>query len=625
MAAGYASSFTSPFDTENLFPSPWRSDASPAIPENYRHALDLCEFLFLANGAYAELQRRLIAYFLTDIDVQAPDNDHELGDDERNTWNTFLTDVVELKTALFQLNLDKACYGNAFASLWLPFRRLLTSTGGSRLTLALEEMARNPGKFSLAYDAANCKFMADDPVTNQRCEWRVTDVLKDEVRVKVWNPKEIEIICDPYTDQRQYLWRIPADYKQEIRRGNMHYLACAPLEVLKAIRGDQLFMFDKDALFHAREQTLSGVKMRGWGLSRVLVNYRDIRYAQILRRQNEAIALDYVMPFRVITPEVRARGGVGATPDPLLTVNMGDFRSNVLEMIRARRSNPTAWHALPYPISYQALGGDANQLAPHELTAQALDMMLNSGGGAAEFYRGTLQIQAAPVALRLMESAHHNLVHDNNRFLRWFVSRATRLVSLPAARLQMQRVTHADDFNRVMLAMQLFMGQQLSGQTALKFLGLNWLDENRQMTEEEAKRQQLRNRLQEELQQADMGSQIAKGQVGPQPGQPGQPPQAGAQPGVAQTGAMGIGSPVSAYLSTASDTMTPQELIAQAESLAADLSVLPETQRLSELRQLKQKHEALHAMTKVKLDELRQRQRSAGGAMLAGQQPAMAA
>jgi hypothetical protein len=51
-----------------------------------------------------------------------------------------------------------------------------------------------------------------------------------------------------------------------------------------------------------REDALAGVRNRGWGISRVLANFRQAWYVQVLHRYNEAIALDYVIPFRLITP-----------------------------------------------------------------------------------------------------------------------------------------------------------------------------------------------------------------------------------------------------------------------------------------------------------------------------------
>jgi hypothetical protein len=309
----------------------------------------------------------------------------------------------------------------------------------------------------------------------------------------------------------------------------------------------------------------------------------------------------------------------------LRMTNMGDFRSQVTTMLSKRRRDPASWHTLPFPIKYQALGGDASELAPHELLEQGYDIMLNSAGTPTDLYRGTLQLQSAPVSLRLFEATHHSLVHDNNRFLAWVVNQVGQLLSLPKVKAVMQRVTHADDFNKQMAALQMFMGQQLSGQSALRGLGYDWKGEQRQIAEEASYQQQLQAELQEENEQSAFGEQIAKGQGGPgMPAGPMPPGAAGGDPtaGGGQIDPMTgqpISAPVTDYLSGPSTPTTPMDLLSQAEALANELLGLPETQRRSELNMLKQKHEVLHSLVTAKLKEIRQQAQSAGGSMLLGQ------
>jgi hypothetical protein len=602
------------------FPSPWRDMATLSMPDNFYNALWLSEYCFFAQPTYARAQQRLVAYFLTDIDINPTSADDSVGEDERDKWSSFIYDTVGIKGVIALMNMDLVCYGNAFASLHVPFKRMLVSSK-SGLILSFREMVDRPQKFRLAYDADNCQFKAIDPKEGGMCTWKIYDIPGDTVEVKVWSPKEMYIVHDPWSGDSRYYWKVPAHYKKEIRRGNMHMLERAPEEVLKAVKDDYYFGFDDDAIYHMREPTLSGIEMRGWGLSRTLAIYRDIFNVQVLRRYNEAIALDYVIPFRVLTPDA----GVGpqGTGDPLKMINMGDWNSQVRRMLRQRRRDPASWHTLPFPIKYQALGGDATQLAPGELLDQAIDNMLNAAGVPAELYRGTLQLQVAPVALRLFESSHHNLVHGNDMFLMWFVNKATQLQSLPAVKLQMRKVTNSDDFAKSMAALQMFMGQQLSGETALRSIGYDWKAEQKRIAEEEMYRQKIRSEIEEQMQQAQFGEQIAKGQPGqggaaPPGGDPSQAqggaPQDGTQP-VADPLAAG-GSPVDSTLQSLGSDPTPDDLAAAAQNLASELITLPDSDRNSELRKLKQANPTLHALTKVLCEDQRRQIRMQGGQML---------
>jgi hypothetical protein len=601
------------------FPSPWRDQATLSMPENFHNALWLCEYVFYANPTYARAQQRLISYFLTDIDANPVTPNDSLGEDERSKWTSYLTETVGMIGVLGRLNLDMVCYGNAFASLHVPFKRMLISKKSGKI-LAFREMADRPDQFGLSYDADKNKFMAKDP-DHGRCEWTIYDIPGDETTIKIWSPKEMCLVHDPWSWDCSYYWKVPANYKREIRRGNMHMLERAPEEILKAVKDDYYFRFDPDTIFHMKEPTLSGVDMRGWGLSRTLAIYRDIWHVQVLRRYNEAIALDYVVPFRVLTPD--AQVGAQGTNEPLRMLNMGDWSSQVRKMLRQRRRDPASWHTLPFPVKYQAIGGDATQLAPSELLDQGTDIMLNAAGVPAELYRGTLQFNVAPVALRLFESTHYQLVHGNNDFLRWFVGRVTQLQSLPAVKLEMRKVTNADDMTKTMAELQMFMGGQLSGTTSFRGLGRDWRAEQKQIAEEEMFRQKTKADVEEQMQQSQFGDQILKGQPGGAAG--GDPSQAGgaapaggAPPAADGTQPVGTQSadPVADTITSLGNSPSPEDIASAAESLSDQLLQMPDPQRNSQMRELKQQNPTLHSLTKVRVEDKRRQIRNQGGQML---------
>ena len=612
----------------DFFPSPWLDQATLSMPDHNKNALEWCEYIWTACGTYRQARERVISYFLTDVEFGSADPEKPLGDDEKEQWEHLSAETLSLLQVIKELDRDRDCYGNGFASFVVPFKRFLVCPK-SKHQFTFSEMADNRGTFNLEYDAGKNQFVATCPETKWRGAWKINDQpddLERKLRLKIWSPHEIEIISDPWTGDSAYIWKIPDDYKRELRRGNMWQLERAPTQVLKAVHDNGVFLFSPDSMFHMKEPTLGGIRSRGWGISRTLTSFRDIWYVQVLRRYNEAIALDYIIPFRVITPEVRGSGGLagGDTSDPLRMVNGGDFRSQVHQMLRKRRRDPATWHMLPFPIKYQALGGDATELAPHELLEQGYDIMLNSAGTPTDLYRGTLQLQTAPVSLRLFEATHHHLVHDNNRFLTWAVNQVNQLMGLSVVQAKMKRVTIADDFNKQMMMMQLMMGQTVSQTSGLKAIGMDYKDEQRQIGEEARYQQQLQAKIQEEMEQSAFGEQIAKGQGGPgmPPGGAPMDPTGGAGGAPMDPAAGGAAGPVTGMVMDSNTPVTPQDMMAQAESLAQQLLGLPESQKDSELRMLKQKNEILHSLVKAKMESIRGQAQLAGGSMLLGQQPA---
>lgn len=599
------------------FADPFNDIATSQMPTTMKSALWWSEYIWTVMGTYRMAMERIVSYFITELEFGGDAND-----DEKEKYQKFLTKQLDALSFLGLMMRDRLCYGNAFSSVIVPFRRFLQCPKTGDL-YPLKIVYYN---FNFEFNA-DFEFVATCPKTGWRGAWKLVDKPREESEhliLKRWSPHEIELLHDPYTDEVAYLWRIPEYYKRMVKEGNLYHLERASKQVLEAIKYDKLFRFNPDAIYHMKEQTLAGIRNMGWGLPRSLINYRQIWYVQVLRRYNEAIALDYVIPFRLITPEVRSGGGGGggiSTQDPMAIYSAGDFRSQITRMINKRRRDPAAWQSLPFPVNYQMLGADANQLAPTELITQGTESLLNESGCPVQFYQGDLSLQAAPMALRLFESTHRQLVSDANRFLQWMCNFVSRVMSWELVDCSLRRVTMADDMEKNMAALQLMMGQQLSGTTGLAALGYNWEAEQQRLADEARKQQELAARSAEEAEQAGFAQQVAKGQAGGAPA--GGAPAEGAGGEMSGTeAAQAGGMPVTTYLQSMGDnaSVTPNDLEATAESLAQELLGLPEGIKDSQLRELKSAHSVLHSIVKQKMQEMRDAAKQQGGAMLMAQQ-----
>jgi hypothetical protein len=600
-----------------------------------------CEYIFGLFGTYRMAMERVISYFLTDVDLL------DTSDDEEDKWESFLNETLNIKTVMQSGLRDRACYGNAFFSVVRPFIRFLSCPKCGYMA-PLREIHKNRA-FAFKYTCVEPEkaFCATCPACKvgkgYSGPWRIDDKDDDnekKLKIKLWNPHEMQILHDTFTEDTAYLWQIPEDYKRQLRhspdgRGNLFALERAPKEVLRTVARNQLYRFDPGAIFHMKEPTLSGIYNRGWGLPRILWNFRQIWYVQVLRRFNEAIALDYVIPFRIITP-APAQGRVGGSllpTDSLHLQNGSDFRGQITSMIKRRKRDPAAMQVLPFPVNFQMFGADANQLAPRDLLDQGTEQLLNDAGTPIELYNGSLQLQTAPVALRLFESTWHHLVHDSNSMLTWLVGQVSQIMSWETITARLKRVTVADNLEKQMLAAQLMMSQQISASTILGDLGYRWKKEQANIADEAKYQAELQMRTQEEMDQSGFAQQIAKGQAAGGQGGPGGAP-AGAPAGGGQPAPGGQGGeggqpgmmpgaegPVTAYLSQMSPNVpqTPEDMMQVAQSLAQELLGLPESAKNRELRKLKQYNSALHTMVTKKLEEIRKQTRDAAGDAAMGQ------
>jgi hypothetical protein len=616
--------------SDERFPDPFCDIASLSMPESIQTALRWSEYIMNANGPYRQAIDRVVSYFITDVEIYDID-DNQTGREEKEKFRTFLEDTISIKNVLHTIGMDYMTYGNSFTSLLVPFRRYL-SCRKCGLEMPLDKIYNSD---QCAFQWQNFEFHATCPKCKQRGAWHHIDRRSgdaESVHVKRWSPHEIDILWDPYTGECSYVWKIPADYRGLIKDGHLHHLERASWEVIQAIKNEQNLMFDKGVIYHLREEPLAGMRNRGWGISRILTNFRQAWYLQILQRYNEAIALDYVIPFRVITPA--PRGGDGQSSDPVHTINLSSFSARVNSMLRARRTDPARWNVLPFPVNYQALGGDATQLAPKDLIDQALDTLLKCIGMPVELFNGTLSFQSAPAALRLFEANWSHLPHNMNLFLAYLISGISRTMSWEPVGARLMRVTHADDLNRQMAKLQLMQGQQISKTTGLKSVGVDYQEEVKQMLEEEKIYAEEQQRMQEEMEQAQQMQDLAQsaemmagaGNAGagatgmpqgggaPAPAGPGgAPPMPGQQPSA-------VDQFIMQRQNSPNVPRTPEELQMQAQLIANQLLSMPESVKDSELIKLKRGDATMHALVTSMIDDIRQQARTQGGAMLMAQQ-----
>jgi len=585
------------------FPDPYCDYASTQTPRSIYDVLRWSEFTWMIDGTYRMASRRVVRYFLTKLEFT------DASDDEKKKYNDYLEDTMKIMRILALLGDNFICYGNVFVSLHVPFRRYLKCP---KCNLERPIGNVNYGWSDYSFTAeCKCGYRGQHTRVDRR------SVEADPPKVVFWPPQEMRVLYNVLTGDSAYFWQIPGYVRDYIQRGNKHYLEGTPWEVIEAVKQNKLFRFNDDVIFHMRDDSIAGLRHFGWGIPMIMANFKLAWSIQVLKRYNQAIALDYIIPFRVVTPHP----GNSRESDPVLHVNLGSFNANVAAMMRRHRLDPTQINFLPFPIDFQMLGAEGKNLAPVELIDKTTDELLNAQGIPAELYRGTLQVQAMPTALRLFERTWTHLVSGMNEFLDWFCKQISEIRNWENLHARLQPTTLAEDIERRQIQLQLAAGSQISRQTAWAPFGIEYREEVKRMLEENAFAQREQQRFQQEQQQQalmeDTVYQISSGQApagndpnaqaqAQQQGQPVQQGQAGQQQAapVQQAGIQ--------ILQPAAGT-TPEDMLAQAEQIAGQLLNMPYEQRRVEMTKIKRGNETLHSLVLSKMDQIRQRAQTLGG------------
>ena len=564
------------------FPDPFCDYASTQMPNSMEDVLKWCEHLWLTNGTYRQAAQRVVRYFITKVELEGISDDGE-----KKKWDDYLEDTLGILDALSILGDDFMSYGNSFSSLYVPFRRYLVCPH-CHIETPVER---------IDYKFEDYTFVGVCP--SKKCRRKVKFIRRDrratefaKLQIIRWSPHQIKLLHHPMGHKTDYLWEIPGEYKSEIKKGTAWYLESTPWEIIEAVKENKMFRFADNVIFHMCEETIAGVRNRGWGIPRLMSNFKQAWYIQVLKRYNEAIGLDYIVPLRILTPVP----GSSSQADPLVHANMSDFNGNLGRMIHEHRKDPTTWQFLPFPVQQLLMGAEGKNLAPVELIDAATDEFLNGMGVPSELYKGTISIQAMPSALRLFERTWTPFTNTMNSWLRWLLKSIADVLMWERVSGRLQPVTLAEDMEKKQIQLQLASGQQISKQTAYAPFGIDYREEVKRMLEEEKFFQEEQTKFQKEQESAaTMQEQFM------QPA-PGMPPE-GAAPAAAMQGAGGMVAPMPA--GPAGAGVTPEDLTAQAEQVAMQMLGIPYEQRKSELLNIKKSNETLHALVLAKMEKIR--------------------
>lgn len=600
-------------DRVPLFPQPWYDYSSAYLPSTHWDALRLCEYIVSTQPAYQSAIERIVSYFITEVEISGSDRSGN------RKYKELLENVLGIYNILRAFGVDYLTYGNCFVSIIPPIVKFgLCNTQGCGSQFPLLKILEDS-----SYEAIwnKGKLTAKCPKCKRTGEWKIIErrsFSPEELKIKRWSPHEIEIEYSPYTERTRYIWRIPGYFRDLVLRGSPFVISTSPELILKACLNNENIRFYDSAIFHAKEPSLSGLYVRGWGVSRILSHFRQAWLLGIYYRHNEAVAMDYIMPLRIIFPETKG------TPlaDPALMGDLGIMRNQLEQAIHSRRIDPTRWVFAPFPIRYQFIGAEASNLVPVQLIEYTKADLLDTIGIPIELYKANLSITGGPIALRLFESAWSHLTFAFNRFLQWVVDKISTLFGWDSVTAKLSKPSLHDDINRQMARLQLMASGLISKTTGLKALGLDLQTELQQSLEDEKLIARKTQKTQEELQKIQSMEELFKS-----------PPQAAANPAVDLQTLLGGGggevppeaaqgqgpsSPDAISLMLANLDLkksTPSDIERTAETIASSIYAMPLEQRISALRSLQKKNSVIHAIVKEKLRQLDQQAEAQGRTM----------
>lgn len=600
--------------------SPFDSITRQVYPRTVDEILAWAEEMWEHHGQYSQAIRRAIRYFMTEIEVDG-------GDDSTQQTVQNYTNLIEegfvhnLMEETERTCVDAIGFGNSFTSIYRPFHRDLQCGNCGAMTKITE--------LRLKYRVEQKGLKGTCPMCKKRGPLEIVDTPipldKAKFRIMRWLPQRMRIRYNHFTGGCQYTVLL-TEYRDEslaIKRGDPMYWETLPKELLNAFMADADFDFDDGEIFHMRMMppTYKEEALKGWGLPAFMSSFETVLLIYILDKYNEAIVIDYLMPFRIVSPGNAAGGNQGT--DILRSIDMGDFKVQVQAMIDRHRRNPTNINFFPSPVQYQVFGGEAKNLIPVDLLKAYEARLMQSMGIPAEISDGSISATAAPmIAFKLFEQEWQFLTSGADAWLNWVTSRIANMYSWSGAKVALVERSTFDDPAVKEMKMQLAANGEITRKTAYRGYGLKFRTEVRGVQEEQNFLADVQEKHQDAEQKRQAGKQIMQQPTSAmQIDQQDQEAAAAAQ----QQGAPGApppSDPASGGGATGGNSPTVDALLDQAQQRAQEIFSMDPTGRRKAFDDLKSSDKALYAQTKAEYATLEQQAKTQGvQAAHAGQMP----
>lgn len=455
------------FGTGVNYPSPFFDVAHTWLPTTVKQMFRWCRYYFLTNPLINATVFKMSEYPVTDIVVE-----HENPEVVRK-WTDYLQDHLRYRSFQIEAGLDYHTFGNSLVSVSCPFIKYLKCAGCGMQDRA--NLLRHHYKFTGHEFRLTCP----------KCGNTGAAVVRDQyiksaagIRMMRWNPEDVEITYNDITGEYTYFYNIPHQIKNDITIGRKEIVEGIPQLFIQSLKEAKAIVFSKEAIFHLRRPTIAS-QDRGWGIPLLLPVLKDTFYLQVMKKAQEAILLEHIVPLRVLFPQA----GSGSA-DPYTSINLSDWRDHVASEIARWRMDQNYIPIMPLPLGNQTIGGDGRALLLSSEIQSWSEQIMVGLGVPREFLMGGMSYAGTNVSMRMLENAFLRYIQRQKQLLEWTIQQVAAFMDWPLVKVRFKPFKMADDIQRKAFLFQLNQAQKISDRTLLADSDLSVEEENAAMIQE---------------------------------------------------------------------------------------------------------------------------------------------
>jgi hypothetical protein len=514
------------------YPSPFFDIGHTYLPPSVKALLRWCRYYYLVNPLINSVIHKMSEYPITEIVID--EKDPKI----RGKWEELLGQHLRYRAFQIECGLDYYTYGICLVTVHFPFTKYLIC----RHCKHKEKAAKMEYKWrNLDYIIACDKCGLVSPALVQ--DFYERDIRR--IRLQRWNPEYVNVDPGFGGADPTYTFELPLQLRNDLLLGKKNVLDTIPDVFVEAMKRNKFIAFSPENVFVLRRPIISQ-KDEGWGMPLIFPVLKDTFYLQILRKAQEAIAQEHIVPLRVLFPQAGS-----ATSDPYTTINLDQWKTRMENEIAKWKYDNNYIPILPLPIGNETIGGDGRALMLHQEMQAWSDQIVAGMGVPREFVFGGLTYSGSNVSMRMVENMFIGYRTDHENMLNQFViRRIANFMEWPTTTAHMRRFKMADDLQRAALIFQANQAMKVSDQTFLTELDMDPAVEEQRRNAELDKSLKFQEKMQiaQAHVQAEVAGITAKAQAEAaqqmaqaMPGQVGEgaPPGAGAEGGADAPGAEG--------------------------------------------------------------------------------------
>lgn len=434
-----------------------------------------------SSGLLDRITDTMARYPITPVLVE-----NDIGED-KDYWSNLLNDDLMIQNELVKNGKDYYTFGNCIVSIVPPFRRYLACPKCNHY----KSHCITDEERSIDWKFRDYKFFAT--CLNKDCKFAGAFQLKDEylegdefiknIKIQRWPIQFIKVRNLSIAGKKKIYYRIEDKYVKPILKGDRFVVANVPETFLLACKQNPqnpIIELPSDLTFHYEHEGITEPEWEGLSKPFFFSAWKDIFMSFVLRKAQETIASDHLIPNRFIFPTATPGG-----QDPLAKIDGAAWMGIVTTQLKRQQNDPNEIGVVPFPLGYQALGGQGKNMSLREEIELQDRRILTQLGIPPELIYGGMTWSGSNISLRMLENLFLYYINKQNTFVRFLVKYLAKMSNKEApSKVRLKPFRMADDIQQINLLSALGAQGRISESTALGQVGINIASEAKQMEDD---------------------------------------------------------------------------------------------------------------------------------------------